>query len=129
MHEIRVSIMSPEAADHGVAELWAAGELIGSTILDDSDLMLRIEPRHDRTPVVVGARSLARRPVEPSTYSSGSGPRRECVSAEARPPVGMASRRDSRQVRRRANANREDASGVYTTGAASSPSTSPNHGT
>lgn len=26
MHEIRVSIMSPEAADHGVAELWAAGE-------------------------------------------------------------------------------------------------------
>ena len=29
MHEIRVSIISPEALDHGVAELWAAGELIG----------------------------------------------------------------------------------------------------
>jgi hypothetical protein len=59
MHEIHVSIMSPEAADHGVAELWSAGELIGYTILDDSDLMLRIEPRHDRTPLVVGAHSLA----------------------------------------------------------------------
>jgi len=59
MHEIRVSVISPEAADHGVAELWAAGELIGYTILDDSDLMLRIEPRNDRTPLVVGTRSLA----------------------------------------------------------------------
>jgi hypothetical protein len=29
MHEIQVSIVSQEAADHGVAELWAAGELIG----------------------------------------------------------------------------------------------------
>ena len=34
MHEIRVSIASPEAADHGVAELWAAGKQIGYTILD-----------------------------------------------------------------------------------------------
>ena len=59
MHELRVSIVSPEAADHGVAELWAANELIGYTILQDSDLMLRIEPRRDRTAVVVGARSLA----------------------------------------------------------------------
>jgi hypothetical protein len=59
VHEIRVSIMSPEAADHGVAELWAADELVGYTILQDSDLMLRIEPRGDRTAVVVGARSLA----------------------------------------------------------------------
>jgi hypothetical protein len=59
MHEIRVNIVSPEAADYGVAELWAAGELIGYTILDDSDLMLRIEPRRDRGAVVVGARSLA----------------------------------------------------------------------
>ena len=58
MHEIRVSIISPEAADHGVAELWAADGLIGYTILADSDLMLRIEPRHDRTALVVGARSL-----------------------------------------------------------------------
>jgi hypothetical protein len=59
MHEIRVSIVSPEAADHGLAELWVADELIGYTIHDDSDLMLRIEPRRDRTATVVGARSLA----------------------------------------------------------------------
>jgi hypothetical protein len=58
MHDIRVTIVSPEAADHGVAELWSSGELIGYTILDDSDLMLRIEPRRDHTAVVVGARSL-----------------------------------------------------------------------
>jgi hypothetical protein len=59
MHEIHVSVVSPEAADHGVAELWAAGDLIGYTIFDDSDLMLRIEPRRDHTAVVVGAHSLA----------------------------------------------------------------------
>ncbi|HEX5193389.1 MAG TPA: hypothetical protein VFW09_11345 [Solirubrobacteraceae bacterium] len=59
MHEIHVSIMSAEAAENGVAELWAAGDLIGYTILDDSDLMLRIEPRHDHAAVTVGARSLA----------------------------------------------------------------------
>jgi hypothetical protein len=59
MHEIRVSVVSPEAADHGVAELWAADELIGYTLLEDSDLMLHIEPRRDHTAVVVGAHSLA----------------------------------------------------------------------
>jgi len=59
MHEVRVSVVSPEAADHGVAELWAAEELIGYTILQDSDLMLHIEPRRDHTAVVVGAHSLA----------------------------------------------------------------------
>ena len=60
MHEIRVSVTSPEAADHGVAELSAVGgESIGYTILEDGDLMLHIEPRYDRTAVVVGARSLA----------------------------------------------------------------------
>jgi hypothetical protein len=59
MHEISVSIVSPEAADHGVAELWAAGELIGYTLLEDSDWMLRIEPGPGQTAVVIGARSLA----------------------------------------------------------------------
>ena len=59
MHEIRVSIVSPEAADDGFAELWAGHEMIGYTILDDGDLMLCIEPRHDRTAVVVGAHSLS----------------------------------------------------------------------
>jgi hypothetical protein len=59
MHEIRVSIVSPEAAESGVAELWVADRLIGYTIIEDTDWMLRIEPRHDRTPVIVGAHSLA----------------------------------------------------------------------
>jgi hypothetical protein len=59
MHEIRVTIASPEAADHGVAEFWSGGERIGYTILEDSDLMLRIDPRRDRSAVVVGAHSLA----------------------------------------------------------------------
>jgi hypothetical protein len=60
MHDIRVSVASAEAADYGVAELSAAGELIGFTILEDGDLMLHIEPRRDHTAVVVGAHSLAR---------------------------------------------------------------------
>ena len=59
MHDIRVSVVSPEAADHGVAEFWVGRQLIGHTILEDSDLMLRIEPRADETAIVVGARSLA----------------------------------------------------------------------
>jgi hypothetical protein len=59
MHEIRVSIVSPEAAENGVAELWAADKLIGYTLLEDTDWMLRIEPRRDRTPVIVGAHSVA----------------------------------------------------------------------
>jgi len=59
MHEIRVCVTSPEAADHGVAELSAGGEPIGFTILEDGDLMLHIEPRRDHAAVVVGARSLA----------------------------------------------------------------------
>ena len=64
MHEIRVSVASPEAADHGVAELSAAGESIGFTILEDGDLMVHIEPRSDRTAVVLGARSLAQALIE-----------------------------------------------------------------
>jgi hypothetical protein len=59
MHEIRVSTVSPEEASYGVAELWAGGELIAYTHFDDSDLMLRIDPRRDGAPVVVGAHSLA----------------------------------------------------------------------
>ena len=59
MHDIRVSVASPEAADYGVAELSAAGGPIGFTILEDGDLMLHIEPRRDHTAVVVGAHSLA----------------------------------------------------------------------
>ena len=60
MHEIHVIVTSAEAADFGVAELWNGHELIGHTILEDSDLMLCIEPRTDQAALVVGAHSLAR---------------------------------------------------------------------
>jgi hypothetical protein len=59
MHEIRVTTVSPEEASYGVAELWAGGEMIAYTHFDDGDLMLRIDPRRDGAPVVVGAHSLA----------------------------------------------------------------------
>jgi hypothetical protein len=59
MHEIKVSTVSPEEANDGVAELWAGGELIAFTHFDDGDLMLRIDPRRDGAPVIIGAHSLA----------------------------------------------------------------------
>ena len=58
MHEIEVNTVSPEEASYGVAELWVGGQLIAYTHFDDGDLMLRIEPRHDDAPVVVGVRGL-----------------------------------------------------------------------
>jgi hypothetical protein len=58
MHEIKVMTISAEEAEHGVAELWAGGQQIAYTLLDDGELKLRFEPRHDGTPVVVGLRSL-----------------------------------------------------------------------
>jgi hypothetical protein len=54
MHEIHVTVVSPEEAADGTAELWSGGRMIGFTHLEDGDLMLRIE-----TGVVVGAHSLA----------------------------------------------------------------------
>jgi uncharacterized protein YbjT (DUF2867 family) len=58
MHEIDVETVSPEEASYGVAELWVGGRLIAYTHLDDGDLMLRIEPHDDGSPVVLGVRSL-----------------------------------------------------------------------
>ena len=59
MHAIRVSVVSPEEASYGVAEFWSGDRLLGFTHFDDGDLMLRIEPRDDGAPVVVGAHGLA----------------------------------------------------------------------
>jgi hypothetical protein len=59
MHEIHVSVVSPEEAEYGTAEFWSGDRLIGFTRLEDGDLVLRIEPRHDGTAVVLGAHSLA----------------------------------------------------------------------
>ncbi len=59
MHEIRVSVVSPEEADYGTAEFWSGGSLVGLTRLEDGDLMFRFEPRRDGSAVAVGVRSLA----------------------------------------------------------------------
>ena len=59
MHEIHVTVVSPEEAASGTAELWSGERLIGFTHIEDGDLMLRIEPDHDGAAVVVGAHSLA----------------------------------------------------------------------
>jgi hypothetical protein len=58
MHEIKVITISAEEVEHGVAELWANGQQIAYTVLDDGELKLRFEPRRDGTPVVVGVRGL-----------------------------------------------------------------------
>ena len=59
MHEIHVTVVSPEEAADGTAEFWSGGRMIGVTQLEDGDLLLRIE-----TGVVVGAHSLADAIVE-----------------------------------------------------------------
>jgi hypothetical protein len=60
MSEIKVLSVSAEEASDGVAELWRDGKQIAYTHYDfvDGDLMLRIEPPRDGTPLVVEVRSL-----------------------------------------------------------------------
>lgn len=58
MHEIYVSVVSPEEASDGVAELWLSGRLIGFTHFEDGDLVLRIEPGQDGAAVVLGVQGL-----------------------------------------------------------------------
>ena len=59
MHDITVTVVSTEEAFDGTAELWSGGELFGYTRYEDNDLVLRIEPRHDGAPRVVGAHAMA----------------------------------------------------------------------
>jgi hypothetical protein len=59
MHEIEVRSVSPEEKSDGIAELWAGGELIAFTRIEDGDLMLRIDTRRPKgSPVVVGVHGL-----------------------------------------------------------------------
>jgi hypothetical protein len=58
MHEIHVSVVSAAEAEDGNAELWSGGRLVAFTLIDDSDLMLRIEPHPDGEPVELGVHSL-----------------------------------------------------------------------
>jgi hypothetical protein len=59
MHEIHVSVVSPEEASYGVAEFWSDGRLAGFTYFDDGDLMLQIQSPDDGAAVVIGAHALA----------------------------------------------------------------------
>ncbi len=58
MRHIEVRVVSPEAADHGVAEFWLGDALFAETQLQEGELVLRIEPNHDGGPVSVNAHSL-----------------------------------------------------------------------
>jgi hypothetical protein len=57
--ELAVSVVSPEEAEYGTAELWLGEKLFGFTRVEDGELVLRIEPRRDGGAVVVNAHSLA----------------------------------------------------------------------
>ena len=58
-HEVTVRVVSPEEADHNVAEFWLGDKLFGLTRLEDGELVLRIEPAADGAAVLVNAHSLA----------------------------------------------------------------------
>ena len=57
LHDIHVNVVSAEEASLGVAEFWSGDRMIGFTLIEESDLTLRIGPSAD--PVVVGAHALA----------------------------------------------------------------------
>jgi hypothetical protein len=44
MHDIHVSVVSPEEASVGVAEFWSGDRLIGFTRIEEGDLALRVVP-------------------------------------------------------------------------------------
>jgi len=58
-HRLTVTVVSPEEAEYGTAEFWAADRLFGFTRVEDGELVLRIEPQSDGGAIVVNARSLA----------------------------------------------------------------------
>jgi hypothetical protein len=49
-----------------MAEFWCANELMGSTVLDEGRLHLRIDPRADGLPWLADTTSLARALAEAS---------------------------------------------------------------
>lgn len=60
MNKIKVESLSPEEADHGVTELWVDGVPVAYTVYaDDGELMLRIPPNRDGSPVMINVPSLA----------------------------------------------------------------------
>ena len=57
LHDIHVSVVSPEEASLGVAEFWSGDRMIGFTRIEDGDFTLRIQPDPDG--LVLGAHALA----------------------------------------------------------------------
>ena len=60
MHEIEVRTTGVGEASDGVVELWRDGEQIAYTHYHprDGSLILRIDPRHDGTPIRIDVRGL-----------------------------------------------------------------------
>jgi hypothetical protein len=56
LHDINVTVVSPEEASFGVAEFWSGRRLIGFTCLEAGELTLRIAP--SREDVVLSTRAL-----------------------------------------------------------------------
>jgi hypothetical protein len=59
--DVDLCVYSPEAADHGYAEFWVGRERVAFTMLADGEVVLRIDPRPDGTPVLMNAHSMAAR--------------------------------------------------------------------
>jgi hypothetical protein len=57
LHDIHVSVVSPEEASLGVAEFWSGDRLIGFTLIEDGDFTFRLGPSPDG--VALGAHALA----------------------------------------------------------------------
>jgi hypothetical protein len=57
-HQLNVSVVSPEEAENGTAEFWAGDTLFGFTLIEDGELVLRIQPPSDGDAIVVNAHSL-----------------------------------------------------------------------
>ena len=78
MHEINVSVISPQEAHDSVAEFWSGGRLIGFTHIADGDLMLQLEPHHDGSAVLLGSMAGSTPLLRPTACSR----RTERVPAE-----------------------------------------------
>jgi len=57
--DINVIVVSAEEAEHGVAEFWAGGEMIGVTCLNEGRLQLQIAARADGGSWTLDTTSLA----------------------------------------------------------------------
>jgi hypothetical protein len=57
MMDLRVIVVSPEEAFDGIAEFWYGDEMMGTTILDEGRLHLRIDARADGRPWLIDTTS------------------------------------------------------------------------